>query len=126
MKYDNIISELDKLFPDFKKDHELGEQQEDSPGNYLTFFISYVKGNWDNQLIRWKLAKFADSLSQSEDESTKIVFLDFALDFQLHFQEHGIKIGYFLNELQPRTRLSFQSAFDFWNKANGKYRSDNQ
>lgn len=126
MKYDNIISELDKLFPDFKKEDEQWELWEDSPGVCLTLFISYIKENWDNQLIRWKLSKFIDDLYQSEDESTKIIFLDFALDFQLHFKEHGIDLSYFLKELQPETRSGFQSTLDLWNNANDQYRSNNQ
>ena len=123
LQYDNIIAEVNKLFPDFAKDEELSNLTEDLPGVHLSFLISYVRENWNDLQLQDRLAGIANDLSQSNDETTNIVFLDFALDLQLHFQEHGISLEAFLTKLLPTTKLQFESTLFHWNNANKKYKS---
>ena len=118
LRYDTIIPALDKIFPDFANDYNLGNLTEGIPGVHLGFFISYAREHWNDPNLQALLADFASILSQSNEEATKVTFQDFALDFQLHFREHKINIESFLNQLLPEAKASFQSALNFWLTAN--------
>jgi hypothetical protein len=119
VRYNNIISELKALFPEFTNDAELRNAADDEPGLYLTFLISYVSERWNDRSIQDRLAKFMDNMAKSQDAAVKNTFSDFALDFYLHFGEHKMDIRSFMtNMLLPETRNFVQNCADYWYKAN--------
>ena len=124
MTYHSIIPELERIFPDFPGDPELTKLTEGLPGVYLSFFISYAEKNWSDQTFQARLIQFIENLHNSDDEATKPIFLDFALDFQLHFEEHLINIDSFLQKLSIKTKAKFVDAVDFWKNAMKNYRPD--
>lgn len=124
LNYNNIIPELNKIFPEFPKTDNLKELTEGLPGVHLGFFISYAKDHWGNEKFQEKLADFVNALNESTDDTIKVVFQDFALDFQLHFREHEIKIEYFLSLLKWKTKSDFIEVLNFWNVANKNYKPD--
>ena len=124
LTYDTIIPELNKIFPDFANDNDLEKLTAGLPGVHLGFFISYAREHWHDRLLHDRLILFFERLCESEDETTRITFQDFALDFQLHFEEHDININSFLEKLSPKTKLEFEAALNFWKTANKKYKAD--
>jgi hypothetical protein len=115
---------MERIFPDFAGDPELIKLTEDLPGVYLSFFISYAKENWNDQFFQARLIQFLENLHKSEDETTKTIFLDFALDFQLHFEEHKISIDSFLQKLSIKAKSEFVDAVYFWKIAMKNYGQD--
>ena len=91
--YNNIILEIDRIFPEFAKGFKLEKLTEGEPGVHLSFLISYARENWQNDNLQVKLAEFVDALNNSNDDAVKITFQDFALDMQLHFREHEVVLS---------------------------------
>jgi len=117
--YDNIIPEIESLFPEFANDIELKELAAGLPAIYLSFLISYAYNNWDDLSIWSRLATLMNELAQSKNENTKIVFLDFAVDFYRRFEEHRVNVDSFLNSLLPKTKEFIEYRIEFWKK--GKF-----
>lgn len=124
LNHNTIIPELNKVFPEFAKAYNLQELTEGLPGVHLSFFISYAREHWNNEGLQEKLVGFVNALSESNDQATKDIFQDFALDFQLHFREHEIYLDSFLSLLKVKTKTNFKEALDFWYTANKINKTD--
>ena len=124
LNYYNIISEIDRIFPEFANVSNLKGLTEGLPGVHLGFFISYAREYWQTERLQTQLAEFVDVLRESKDYAVKVTFQDFALDFQLHFREHEINIDAFLDLLKVETRSDFTEALNFWDTANKINKND--
>lgn len=118
-EYNDIIPMLRNLFPDFMNDEELNVLCSDVAGLYLTFLIGYTNENWNKTTTQKHLATLMNYMAGSTDADVRNTFLDFALDFYLHFQEHITDHTYFMNNLLlPGTKHLILDAVDYWNRMN--------
>ncbi|MGV3657704.1 MAG: hypothetical protein ACO1NX_07105 [Chitinophagaceae bacterium] len=121
-EYKDIIPMLRNLFPEFMNDEELNGLCSDVPGLYLTFLIGYAGNNWNNSNTQIQLAQLMNQMAVSTDTNVRDTFLDFALDFYLHFEEVKIATDHFMNSLLlPQTKHIVLDAADYWYRANKDY-----
>ena len=120
-EYNNIIPAVKNLFPAFMNDEGLNGLCSDVPGLYLTFLIGYTCENWNAPTTQEHLAALMNNMACSADADVRNTFLDFALDFYLHFKEHKTDHAYFMNSLLlPQTKHIILDAADYWYRANNE------